>query len=192
MERKKHTIIYTTIDKQTREFMWETGNENLAKEIVHYLQNGEWSEAASEKSDGNWNADWGLIGPNVFDRNCGYISLPNSIQYWYYHLVLSGITKALGEECVENQDFAKTILKNASAMAKEKDNKYNEDIRTRNPQFIGSNRHQEMLKRAKNRLNYTRRKAVEKNESYYLDEQASTYAHIIEEYGLFSVLEILV
>lgn len=192
MERKKYTIIYTTIDKQTRDFIWEPINETLETEVIYYLQKGEWSSAASEKSDRNWNADWGLIGPNIYGRTCGYRSLANGIQYGYYRMVLKCITYKLGEECAENPDFAKKILKHALAIAKEKDLKFTEEVRARNPQYLGNNAYQDMLKRAKNHINYAKRKAAEKGNTYYLDVQAGTYANIIEEYGLFDILEILV
>lgn len=187
---QKHTITYTTIDKRAREFVWETKNQDISNGVVHFITHGDWPEFAKVKEERNWNADWGLIGENIFGRNCGYISLPNCIQYYYYHDVLCRITKILGEECVRNQEFAKAILKRALEIAKEKDNKYNEQIRERNPKFVGSNSNQDMLKRAKNRLSYTKRKAAEKNAEYYENEQANTYAYIIEEYGLFAILEI--
>lgn len=189
---QQYTIIYASIDKQTRDFVWKTDNQDLANGVVHFITYDEWPEFAKVKDDKTQNVYWGLISSNELGRTCGLISLPNSIQYYYYHDILSKITRSLGEECVQNQEFAKMILKHALALAKEKDNKITEEMRTKNPTFSRITTQQEMLNRAKNRINYAKRKATEKNPEYYLSDQANTYANIIEEYGLFTVLEILV
>jgi hypothetical protein len=179
------------VDKVLREHLWNAKNEDTVNAIMHLLQHSDWPEFASAIDRKDWALEWGLMPENIFHRNYNIISLHNPIQYTYYRDVLSCITKKLGKECVENQELAKLILKKALATAKEKDKEITELIRVRNPQFVGSDRNQEILKRAKKRLYYTKKKAAEKNQTYYLEEQAGIYAGIIEEYELFTVLQII-
>lgn len=195
--QKKYIVVYTTVDKQVREFMWTPKEQSVVEEILYFIDNSEWSEAAKvhQPSQYGFGIYWGLgLNRGPFDAYSSLWKLPNATQYEYYAHIAQQISSSLGKECVANEMFCKSIMKAATTQAAERDQAYLNEMRKKFPnRTIGKWDHHEKnaLARAKSALNYRKKRYSETQIDYYISEQADIYANIIEQYNIFAVLEII-
>lgn len=176
------TVTYTTFDQKPRELVWDVTHisERFLKNTIEFVKTGKWPKSSESKK--NWNMHWGLrlnpswSAPNADLFGPGYMwKQPNGSQYTFYHdLVQCTIIKQLAMECSLDADFGKAILKQATDAAKKRDQEEEGFERL----------HRDALDRAKQRIRYYQKKYA----SDHFD--AEQYASVIEEYRLFTVLDI--
>lgn len=186
---KEYSIIYTSVDKQVREFIWKPTNSKVFKGVLAFIEANTWPD---ENQDEEFkNVYWG-IHPRAEYKS--YITCTNNTQYEYYANVGSRITYSLGHECVQNEALAKLILREAAVKAKEKDDIRVADLIDRGLEAVAKNYatdYRNALKREKQHIYYRKKRAASAECLYYNDEQASIYASIIEEFSLFTILEVI-
>ena len=180
--KKYCTVTYTTFDQKPRELVWDVTHisESFLKNTIEYVKTGNWPKLGESKK--NWNMTWGLRVDSSWcslDADLsgnGYIwKQPNGSHYTFYHdLIHCIIAKQLAMECSMDADFGKAMLKQASDAAKKRDQ---EDE-------LSVNDNRDALNRAKQRIRYNQKKYPQE---HYDAEQ---YASVIEEYRLFTVLDI--
>ena len=120
--------------------------------------------------DPSWcSLDADLFGP-------GYLwKQPNGSHYAFYReLVQCTIVPKLAMECSIDADFGKAMLKQATDSARQRDQE--DELHDRD--------YRDALDRAKQRIRYNQKKYPR---DHYDAEQ---YASVIEEYRLFTVLEV--
>lgn len=180
--KKCCTVTYTTIDQKPRELVWDVTqvSDKVVSNIIAFVKTGEWPKASTSKK--NWNMTWGIrVDKSVFSLEAdlfgpGYIwKQPNETQYTFYQeLAKKQIVERLAMECSMDADFGKAILKQATEAAKKRDQ--DDELLDRD--------HRDALNRAKQRVRYYQKK-------YAADHaDAKEYASVIEEYRLFTVLDI--
>lgn len=176
------TVTYTTFDQKPRELVWDVSHisERFLNNTIEFVKTGKWPK--SSKSKKNWNMHWGLrLDPSWCDLDAdlfgpGYMwKQPNGSQYTFYHdLVQCTIVRQLAMECSLDADFGKAMLKQATDAARKRDQEEEGFDRL----------HRDALDRAKQRIRYYQKK-------YAIDHfDAEQYASVIEEYRLFTVLDI--
>ncbi len=180
--RKYCTVTYTTFDQKEREISWDVTNisERFLNNTIEFVKTGKWPKLSDSKK--NWNMHWGLrlsaswssLDADLFGP--GYMwKQPNGSHYTYYReLVQRTIIPKLAMECSLDADFGKALLKQATDAARKRDQ---EDE-------LFDRAHRDALDRAKQRIRYNQKK--------YPDDHfdAGQYASVIEEYRLFTVLDI--
>lgn len=180
---KAYVVTYKDFEGNEKEYIWnlhrnakELMMHRIADDIKHFIETGEWVKRNEYK-----NKRFIVRGEGWNDK-----VLLNRTQYTFYKEVVRGVAFSIGIQCVKDQAFAKRLLKVARKQAKERDEKYIEKMLKQKDTYMAErwgHENRDGIKRTKQYIDYRM-----KND--YLHSAAIEYQDMIEEYDMYSILNI--
>lgn len=180
----KYIVRYTTFDNVVREMEWTPDDPRSVDPIIEFVKTGKWNRTPGRYM--NVNRTTGV--PQYSARNFPYCR--NKAQAEFYYKICEPVCKAIGMECVKNNEMWQALWEVAKFRAKTIDTKRVEDMkRLGHDDAIETegNDYQEGIRWEKSRIDYRRRVAGPYDWGHR-DVQANCIAQLVRELDLYRVL----